>query len=117
MRSSIYKMTFGVWAKYAYIADLSVMSAPGICQLPFAVFVVPDLHPMIGGRGENAIAIEIKLGDNNQIAVARVKVGESRHLRSRHQSIRPTSATKLCRNRMELWKEKKINGKAANNNA
>lgn len=77
------------------------MSAPSVGQLPFAIFMVPNLHAMIGRRGEDAIAIKIKLGDDNQVAVARVKVGESRHLRSRHRRRCPTSATKSMQEQME----------------
>lgn len=55
------------------------MRAPCICQLPLAILVVPNLHPMVGRCCQNAVAVEIKLGDGDQIAVARVEVGESRH--------------------------------------
>lgn len=71
------RWTLAPWL--AYIAYLSVMSAPCVYQLPFAVFVIPNLHSMVGRRCQNAVAIEIKLRDGNQVAVARVEVGESRH--------------------------------------
>lgn len=63
----------------AYIADLSVMSAPCVGQLPLPIFMVPDLNSMIRRSCQNAIAIEIKLGDSNQVAMARVEVGEPSH--------------------------------------
>lgn len=66
---------------FSYISDFSVMSAPGVCQLPLIILQVPDLHTMVRRCRHNSIAIEVELGDRDKVAVASVEIGES----GRHQ--------------------------------
>lgn len=68
-----------------YIANLSIVRAPGIYQLPLAILEIPNFHAVIRGSGDNTVAIEVKSSDGDEIPMAGVEVGKSsRYLGTLH---------------------------------
>jgi hypothetical protein len=60
-----------------YIPNLCVVSTPCVRQLPFAILLIPHLQSVIGRGCDNAVPIEIKFGDGDQITMAGVKISKA----------------------------------------
>lgn len=75
----------GIFSLRPYITDLSVMSSPGIRQLPLTIFQVPDFHTVIGRRRHNPVPVEVELGHGHKVPVASIEVSKAaRRLRVLH---------------------------------
>lgn len=54
------------------------MRTPRISQLPLPILLIPNLQPVIRRTRNNSITVKIELCDRDQVAMARLEVGEIR---------------------------------------